>query len=1737
MEDVIDKKPKFNPNKEYTPVEETVESTTPPSQEKPKFDASKPYEAVKKKESSESVSSSGSVDPSTPSGKNTPGIQLSEEQKRILAENTKPKTKQDLIAEDFNKSQKKNQQKEAREFVTGEKESQDILSSFTKTIQSGVADQLPKEYYTQRLRMSKGSFGDLYDSRSDLNAYGGDKFQEQLPAGTSIGAFKEWSLKQPSAIKSKTIDERAKIFLTEKLGEKGFEELKSKFAVDNLKERLGFEKNIEEQNLEAGQAMEGVVQDLKSVSSASDFLSFTGNMIGQALYRAPISIGTGSAGSIISESAAVYDRQIDLIAQRDGISREDVIKKGLDKPAEGQAMAVLAGTLDAASEFNLIGLFRKAVAKELTQNVVKQFAKGFVRGGAPEALTEVAQGELEEMAAAKGANVEYTPDAWRMATSAVGGLIGGGILGGAVSLTTQQQARPTGEFVAEQIDTVKDTDNIPIIEHAADAIDAKVQAADENIITQEPTKEEEIVQHGISDVPPIIKEEDAVQERSTEEVLSSEPGGTGSEGGERGGVEPVQQGESPAAESVQEEAQVEEEKGNENPEQQSIDTKGNREEITNIEKQITDLYQKYRGATEKPQEVVDLETQLKELKAGQNIPVESVFKLPKAKKPMADDYKSPFIEKEIDVNEIAPSQDNITKDYVENKDEKYIPTVIKVGDKYVVEDGHHRIGYAINEGKGTVKVKVRYTDKSEYDAEKNAGTNKKTLLNRAYQGTTDEKVKSSIEKHGLNYEVESHASADKAANNFIKDVGIDKAVDAVRRNEVDDGAAAFIWAKAIDDVGEKIASAKSTEEIKELTDMQSSLIDEFDKKARSGGRFISALQEVYRSSDFGYKADYQVKKYKEVNNGKISPEVEAKFKDLDKKLQDANDKIKKLEESKSKLSAKESLQGIRQDLQAQKEKRAKVAKERKDKIDNFFDSLKVKNDPNKLNSITQVIGEAVWNGSVEVMRKAVMAGADVATAIQSGIDYINEHYRGDDFNEEEFIKLVQPGIERIVPSVEGDTIKKPAMKDGKLTIPNSLIRQLVEAGAEDIDELTQSVHDLIKNDLPDVSLREVRDAITKYGETRTLSQDDVNVKIRELRRVGKLVSALEDVQNKLRPLRSGLQRDKLTDQERRMQREIKEAIKDFPVDQDEVDQAWKNSLDAVKSRLKNQIADLEDQIKSGAKTPVKKGIEYDAEANTLKDQRDSLKKILQETEGKQSLSDEQKTRNAVAAVQKTIDEYERRIAEKDFSTKEKSKTKETQELKSLRGTRDKLKETYKQLEKDLGIADKKRLENVKKSIKKATSRYEERLKNKDFAPAAKKAPLPFDKELNELKLDRDKIKAEFDVEQEKARMANRPMSEKIWDTAVDVWNLPKSLLASIDMSAPFRQGAVLSISNPKAGVKSFHEMFRQAFSEKKADEWLLKLRDTPEYQLMKQSKLYLAEPNTKLTAKEEQFLSNFAGRIPIIGRLIKGSERAYTGYLNKLRVDVFANGVDRLMEQGITPESNPEAYKAWASFINNATGRGNLGALENAATVLNGFFFSPRYLASRVNLLNPVTYSKMPKAVRVMALKSMITYAAFGALFLSLAAAAGADVEHDPRSSDFGKMKIGNMRYDIWAGFQQVIRFIAQVTTGERKSTKTGKITKLDGKTFPFESRGDVVKRFFRSKLSPAAGTTVNMLTGEDMMGNEVTIEGEALKSVIPLYLQDVNAIYQAEGPTGLAESMIPSFFGIGVQNYEAKKK
>lgn len=88
-----------------------------------------------------------------------------------------------------------------------------------------------------------------------------------------------------------------------------------------------------------------------------------------------------------------------------------------------------------------------------------------------------------------------------------------------------------------------------------------------------------------------------------------------------------------------------------------------------------------------------------------------------------------------------------------------------------------------------------------------------------------------------------------------------------------------------------------------------------------------------------------------------------------------------------------------------------ITKEQKQKISDALDKWKIKT-PKGTAMATTIIPQ-VWNGGIEAVKRAVLAGADIANAIQAGIDYIRQNHKGE-FNEQDFRSQLEPVVTQLV---------------------------------------------------------------------------------------------------------------------------------------------------------------------------------------------------------------------------------------------------------------------------------------------------------------------------------------------------------------------------------------------------------------------------------------------------------------------------------------------------------------------------------------------------------------------------------------------------------------------------------------------------------------------------------------------------------------------------------------------------
>lgn len=657
--------------------------------------------------------------------------------------------------------------------------------------------------------------------------------------------------------------------------------------------------------------------------------------------------------------------------------------------------------------------------------------------------------------------------------------------------------------------------------------------------------------------------------------------------------------------------------------------------------------------------------------------------------------------------------------------------------------------------------------------------------------------------------------------------------------------------------------------------------------------------------------------------------------------------------------------------------------------------------------------------------------------------------------EEEAVENIKESTKKTSKKKSADS-KMTMSSDGKIAVSNESIRNAVINGATEIEDVIDAVRDEVLVKFPNATDRQIRDAISNYGKEVNKTKDEIKDEINRIKRVGRIISKLEDVQKqkgKVGKIKNPSVKTKainiLNLRESELKRALKEAMSEIPVTEQEMKDFQQYKLDAYKKSLKDRNAELERRIKEG-----------------------------------------------------------------DFSSNKRTRV------------------------------------------------------------------FDLDQEARNLESERQALIEEFEYAKTKAEMETEPLLQKLNRSILSAFNLPKGLIASIDVSAPFRQGIIFMMTqNPLKSAQQLKQMFGFWASPKNYDKWLNELKSSEYYPLIKESGLYISEQNGKLSAMEEVFANNLGNKIPILGQsykiggkkiggldLYKRSEAAYSGFLNNLRVQSFMEGVELLKQNGYTLSNNKEAFKDWANYVNSATGRGNMD--PKLALKLGPLFFSPRLIKARLEQigisdalslvgLSDGFYMKMSPPVRAMALKRISSFLAVTSTMIGLAALYynnddddETSVELDPRSSDFAKIRFGNTRIDITGGFITFLRAYSQAISGKTKNLQTKQIENLN-EGYGKKTRFDVLKDFYSNKLSPFAKKVYDYTAISDEERERRNLEEETQETkfnelgipvwvqdlTIPLWMRDVEPIMKEQG-TGTGMFLIGiSLLGEGVQYFEPKYK
>jgi hypothetical protein len=397
---------------------------------------------------------------------------------------------------------------------------------------------------------------------------------------------------------------------------------------------------------------------------------------------------------------------------------------------------------------------------------------------------------------------------------------------------------------------------------------------------------------------------------------------------------------------------------------------------------------------------------------------------------------------------------------------------------------------------------------------------------------------------------------------------------------------------------------------------------------------------------------------------------------------------------------------------------------------------------------------------------------------------------------------------------------------------------------------------------------------------------------------------------------------------------------------------------------------------------------------------------------------------------------------------------------------------------------------------------------------------------------------------------SRSRASKIFHEAISI---PRALQSSID--APLgRQGLFYSVTHPIETIRytvpatlEGYKSFRRADYQRATEN----LQQHPDYVLARESGVDLPElaGNTDpRTMVEEGFQSPLAEKLPHV-RL---SEQGFTLGMNTQRVNAFSRYASIARMEGYTPESHPEFFKQAAQLVNDATGRGHMPeAIKRMSTISNALFYSTRLNISRVQLLNdlfnPVHY--IPEArnplrnvkgfksydpvMRRIAIGETIRLAAGMAAIYGSAKMLGLGVTMNPYDPDFGKVRWGKATYDVTGGNAGTLRFLFRFLRGIERHLAGDSLSRKDEPLHlisPFEQGS-----FIRQKLSPLAGSGVNLYQGKDVIGEPTSWKKEAWRLIAPMVVGDYIDAVSEDGWVGAAKTT-PALTGISTQYYDPNK-
>lgn len=325
------------------------------------------------------------------------------------------------------------------------------------------------------------------------------------------------------------------------------------------------------------------------------------------------------------------------------------------------------------------------------------------------------------------------------------------------------------------------------------------------------------------------------------------------------------------------------------------------------------------------------------------------------------------------------------------------------------------------------------------------------------------------------------------------------------------------------------------------------------------------------------------------------------------------------------------------------------------------------------------------------------------------------------------------------------------------------------------------------------------------------------------------------------------------------------------------------------------------------------------------------------------------------------------------------------------------------------------------------------------------------------------------------------------DSALQIAQNATAFTATADNSFIGRQGIITLTKNPKIwwnmAKESFSDFAKTLKGQDPTDALWADIYSRP-------NQIEGWYDDAKLFPKtEEQFPASLPERIPAVGRIFKASEFAFKGSAVRARADLF-DMMAKVYEGTGNKMSKPLAEDI-GTLVNAITARGKVGQI-GASKPVQLLMWAPKMLKADWDILTAHTFGAGLRTgfTRKEAAKTVFNVILATAALDAIAIGMGADVELDPRSSDFLAIRIGNttIKNPFPRGMTQIVTLISRLITQQTKDSRTKIISDLNTGDFGSKTSFDVGLDFLINKTTPPVRAGVSYLKGRDITGKKPTM-------------------------------------------------